>query len=67
MFVKSELPLDSALVSDSDFKKCWWHFFATSKLIKSELAAVKFMTCTLCHIFATSSDINMSEESFYTC
>ena len=28
MFVKSEFPLDSALVSDSDFFKCGWHFFS---------------------------------------
>ena len=40
-------------------------FFTTSKVIKSKMAAVKFMTCTLCHIFATSYDINMSEESFF--
>ena len=28
------------------------------------MAAVKFTKCTLCHIFATSYDINMSEEYF---
>ena len=27
MFVKSEFPLDSALVCDSDQKKLGWHFF----------------------------------------
>ena len=27
MFVKSEFPLDSALVCDSDKKKFGWHFF----------------------------------------
>ena len=27
MFVKSEFPLDSALVCDSDQKKLRWHFF----------------------------------------
>ena len=27
MFVKSEFPLDSALVCDSDQKKFGWHFF----------------------------------------
>ena len=27
MFVKSEFPLDSALVCDSDQQKCGWHFF----------------------------------------
>ena len=54
MFVKSEFPLDSALACDSDQKKCGWNLFATSKVIKSKMAAVDFMKCTLCHIFATS-------------
>ena len=55
MFVKSEFPLDSALVCNSDQKQFGWHFFvATSKVIKSKMAAVEFMKCTLCHIFATS-------------
>ena len=27
LFVKSEFPLDSALVCDSDKKKLGWHFF----------------------------------------
>ena len=40
-------------------------FFATTKVIKSKMAAVKFMKCTLYHIFATTSDINMSEDAFY--
>ena len=54
MFVKSKFPLDSALLCDSDQKKLGWHFFATSKVINSKMAAVEFMKCTLCHIFATS-------------
>ena len=28
MFVKSEFPLDSALVCDSDKEKFGWHFFS---------------------------------------
>ena len=28
MFVKSEFPLDSALVCDSDQKEFGWHFFS---------------------------------------
>ena len=28
MFVKSEFPLDSALVCNSDQKKLGWHFFS---------------------------------------
>ena len=51
MFVKSEFPLDSALACDSDPNKFGWHFFVTSKVIKSKMAAVEFMKCTLCHIF----------------
>ena len=39
-------------------------FFATSKVIKSKMAAVMFVKCTLCHIIATVQDKNMSEESF---
>ena len=54
MFVKSEFPLDSALVCDSDQKKFGWHFFASSKVMKSKMAAMDFMNCTLCHIFAAS-------------
>ena len=53
MFVKSEFPLDSALECDSDQKQFGWHFFATPKVVKSKMAAVMFMKCTLCHIFAT--------------
>ena len=45
MFVKTEFPLDSALVCDSDYKNLGGNFFATSKVIKSKMAAVKFMTC----------------------
>ena len=37
MFVKSEFPLDSALVCDSDQKKLGWHFFASSKVMKSKM------------------------------
>ena len=39
MFVKSEFSLDSALECDSDNKN-WLEFFATSKVIKSKMAAV---------------------------
>ena len=57
MFVKSEFPLDSALVGPYAIviqKKLGRIFLATSKVIKSKLAAVEFMKCALCHIFATS-------------
>ena len=54
MFVKSEFPLDAALVCDSDQNKLGGVFFATSKVIKSKMAAVEYMKCTLCHIFATT-------------
>ena len=54
MFVKSEFPLDSALVCDSDQKSLGGIFFASSKVMKSKMAAVDFMKCTLCHIFATN-------------
>ena len=54
MFVKSEFPLDFELACNTDPKKFGWHFFATSKVIKSKMAAVDFMKCTLCHVFATS-------------
>ena len=56
MLVKSELPLDSALVNDSDIKTLGWICFLTPKVgkfIKSKMAATEFMKCTLCHIFAT--------------
>ena len=54
MFVKSEFPLDSALVCDSDKKKLGGIIFATSKVIKSKMAVVEFMKGTLSHIFATT-------------
>ena len=41
-------------------------FFTTSKVIKSKMAAMEFMKCTLCHMFATSYDINTSEDFVYT-
>ena len=54
MFVNTEFPLDCVLVCDSDYQKVGWPFFATSKVMKSKMAAAEFMKCTLCHIFATS-------------
>ena len=50
MFVKSEFPINSALACDSD-KKWGGICFATSKVIKSKMAAVDFMKCTLCHFY----------------
>ena len=47
MFVKSEFPLDSALVCGSDQKNVGGIFFAPSKVIKSKMAAAEFMKCAL--------------------
>ena len=55
MFVKSEFPLDSALTCDSDQKKLVEFSFATSKVIKSKMAAAEFMKMyVMPYIFATS-------------